>query len=542
MQDMTGCAPSTGKRALKWGDPAREGAWSSRRRWASLALPAFFTWALCSWGIGISQFRGDELCTWWAATLPDDGFQRLVSQLDAVLAPYYLLMRGWIRVFGDSESAMRAPSALAMGLCAATTAALGERLFGRRVGWRAGWIFALIPVVSRYGQEARPYAFAACFAALSTLLLLRLLDRPQSWKRGAAYAAALTGLGLSHLVALLILPAHAICMVRLTPRSRPYVRVRRRSLATFLLAATAGTSGDLLLAIVGAHQLPDQIGRRGTASELVGLAHKLVDGSTVGSLLIGATVIAVGLRTLLSTRQPLLLKVWAALPPAFLLATYSILHLWALRYLLFTLPALALLTANALERPSANGRLRAWTTPIIVTVLVVLGLRMQLKSRSSLARASGDYRAMGQVLRTHALEGDAVAFGGREVARRIPRLALEYELRHGPKLADIFVARSLQELGRFTAEECRPSRACLSSTTQRLWLLTSAPPSNLFKGMPKERARLLKKEFAVSKLYPAWNANLALLTRYRPSRVRAPRSTRLPTDRGARATSSPAPG
>lgn len=236
-------------------------------------------WALCTWGIGLSQFRGDELCTWWAATLPDEGFARLIEHVDAVLAPYYRFMRGWIGLFGASEGAMRAPSAVAMGLCAGVVAALGARLFNARVGLRAGLVFALFPVVSRYGQEARPYAFAALFAALSTLLLLRLTQEPRSAGRAAAYAGALTALGLSHLVALLILPAHAACFVRLT-WSRPRVRVQWRGFATFALAVSTSVGCVLGLVVVGAHQLPDQIGRQGTVSELVNLARKLVNGST----------------------------------------------------------------------------------------------------------------------------------------------------------------------------------------------------------------------------------------------------------------------
>lgn len=171
------------------------------REAAIYALPMVATWCLCFWRIGERQLWRDEGSTWWAAQLPDQDFLRLLEHQDAVLAPYYAFMRGWIQLFGDSEAALRAPSAIAMGLCAAVVALLGSRLVNRAVGLRAGLIFALLPAVSHYGQEARPYAFATLFAAASTLLLLRLRERPDSGVRAMTYAAAVVALGLTHLLA-----------------------------------------------------------------------------------------------------------------------------------------------------------------------------------------------------------------------------------------------------------------------------------------------------------------------------------------------------
>lgn len=182
----------------------------------------------------------------------------------------------------------------------------------------------------------------------------------------------------------------------------------------------------------------------------MGLAKKSNAGSTLGALLLGAVVVVVALRAVFSARQPVLLRLWAVVPPFVLLATYSVLHLYAMRYIVFTLPAFALLLANALERPGASERFRKWATPVTVLVLVVFGFNMQLKSRSSLARASGDYHAMAEDLKSLAKPGDAV---------------------------------------------------------------TNADPTNLLEGIPRDRAKLLQNEFVVSEVHPHWRANLALLTR-----------------------------
>ena len=86
----------------------------NHERWVAVALPASITWALCFFRIGESQFRGDELCTWWAASLPDASFRLLTERVDAVLAPYYLFMRSWIGLFaGKSASAASFPTSAA---------------------------------------------------------------------------------------------------------------------------------------------------------------------------------------------------------------------------------------------------------------------------------------------------------------------------------------------------------------------------------------------------------------------------------------------
>ena len=284
---------------------------------------------------------------------------------------------------------MRAPSAMAMGVCAGLVASLGTRLVGRRVGLRAGLVFALLPIVSRYGQEARPYALAAMFATLSSLLLLRLLERPGQFARAACYAAALTGLGLTHLLALLVLPAHLACCVRFT-RDRPFLVIDRRTFPRVALAAGVGVGFVLLLVFAGARQRSAQIGRGGSLPELVGLASRSISHATLGALVLGAIVVVLALRQAFASRQPILLRLWAVLPPVVLLSTYPVLHLWAMRYVVFTLPAIVLLVANAIEPLTARIREPAWATAVTVALVGVLGARMHVAARSSLARSSGD--------------------------------------------------------------------------------------------------------------------------------------------------------
>ena len=73
---------------------------------------------------------------------------------------------------------------------AAIVAILGERLLGRPVGLLGGLVFALLPAISRFSHEVRSYALVVLIAALSTLLLLRAMERA-TFLRWGSYALAL---------------------------------------------------------------------------------------------------------------------------------------------------------------------------------------------------------------------------------------------------------------------------------------------------------------------------------------------------------------
>ena len=96
------------------------------------------------------------------------------------------MLHYWIAAFGDSIDAMRSLSVLAMAGAAACVTLAGRKLAGTGPGLLAGLVFALMPSVSRFAQEARSYALEVLVATLAALLLLRALDRP-SVPRWVAY-------------------------------------------------------------------------------------------------------------------------------------------------------------------------------------------------------------------------------------------------------------------------------------------------------------------------------------------------------------------
>lgn len=107
---------------------------------------------------------------------------------------YFLLLRGWVSVFGDGEFAVRSLSALFGVLSIAAIYLFGSLLFGRTAGLLAAALLCLSRFNLFYSQEARMYGLLGFLALASMYFFLRLLQnpRPRDW---FGYLAA-TALGL----------------------------------------------------------------------------------------------------------------------------------------------------------------------------------------------------------------------------------------------------------------------------------------------------------------------------------------------------------
>ena len=161
-------------------------------------IPALATFAVMLTGIGNSSFWEDEASTLSAAGRSFPQLLRLLRHVDTVHAAYYMLMWVVIRVAGTSETAVRLPSALAMAVAAGVIALLGRRLVSAGAGLAAGLVFAALPQVSWYGQEARGYALATALAVVASYLFVRVLDAPPAARRRwlIGYGARLDAPGL----------------------------------------------------------------------------------------------------------------------------------------------------------------------------------------------------------------------------------------------------------------------------------------------------------------------------------------------------------
>ncbi len=103
------------------------------------------------------------------------GWRPLLAALAPDSGPpgYYLLLRAWMAVAGDSEAALRALSVLCGVALVPGLYATGRRFFDERVGLLAALLGAVLPLGVRFSQEARGYALLslAGLAALAGLAL-----------------------------------------------------------------------------------------------------------------------------------------------------------------------------------------------------------------------------------------------------------------------------------------------------------------------------------------------------------------------------------
>jgi mannosyltransferase len=90
---------------------------------------------------------------------------------------YYWLLSGWTGLFGTSEVAVRALSAILGVALVAMTYVLGRLLAGRRGGLGAAFLAALNPFQVIYSQEARMYMLLAVLTAGAMLVLIRLVKQ-----------------------------------------------------------------------------------------------------------------------------------------------------------------------------------------------------------------------------------------------------------------------------------------------------------------------------------------------------------------------------
>ena len=155
----------------------------------------------------------DEYTTWRVASLPPADMIR--DRLSNGHFPtYFAIVAGWIRVAGDSVTAMRLPS-LACALASVSVFhALARELLGRRAGLLAGLLFATHQLPLWAGQTARPYAMGLLATLLAAWGVARwwradadadadaaAAGRPRAWRwlalgaAGSAATAATQALG-----------------------------------------------------------------------------------------------------------------------------------------------------------------------------------------------------------------------------------------------------------------------------------------------------------------------------------------------------------
>src|SRR5687767_2013455 len=140
---------------------------------------------------------------------------------------HYVILHGWVRVFGDSEASMRVPSALAGTAAVWAVYRLASQLFGGSVGLVAALLMAVSRAQIVYSQEARAYSLLVLLAVLSCDAFVRLIRQPTR-RRELVYVVVSALLLYSHLYGVFALAAQHLAYVVLLVSRRPVALPPRR--------------------------------------------------------------------------------------------------------------------------------------------------------------------------------------------------------------------------------------------------------------------------------------------------------------------------
>jgi len=456
--------------------------------------------------------------SWSLGTRPLSSLIATARHTGATQLAYYLLLHVWITAFGDSADAMRSLSVLAMAAAAACVTMVGRRLAGTRAGLCAGLVFALVPSVSRFAQEARFYALEVLVATLATLLLLRALDGPSA-RRWLAYAACLALLGYIDLVALSVITGHAAGVAL-----RWYQDRDNRQL-WFAGAAAAGLAACLPLVVLGSAQAADQvkwISRPGLDLAVFSFfGRNLFYSTSVAAALIVLAVLAWAV----AWRQAALMTAVAVLPVAAVwLASQGEYSYFFPRYLLLTVAAWAILAGIALSRLDLKAAVA------VLAVIAIFGAGDQQVIRAPGAHdwttypvgSGSSYQGYAQAAQTVARQarpGDGIVYQSQAGAERWLMIGygLEYylarDLRPGtPVPRQLFIAETGAQAASLYPLPCEQPAACLGAEP-RIWIVASGSPRSPYSAVTRTQAALLRQHYRLALRENAPSLTVFLLVR-----------------------------
>ncbi len=370
-------------------------------------VPAVATLLAGLYEIQRPSFSRDETATLAAVHRSFPELVRMLGTVNVVHGAYYALIWVVVRAGGSGEFAVRLPSAVALAVAAALVTVLGGRLVSSWAGLAAGLAFAVLPSVSWFAETAREGAFVALLATLASYCLVRTFQAEATRRRWLiGYGVTLAALGLANLFGLLLVVAHAVTLACLRGR----YRVNRGLVAGWLAAAVAAVIVVSPVAVAGYGQLHQIHWLKSPGLGTVLSVQRIIGPSvlfvlTVVICLAGLAVSAVAGRSRLPRNWPAGLVAlglpWLILPPLILL-TASVVHpVYTFRYIVYCIPAAALLIGAAV---AALGR---YAGPVALVLILVAGLHAQVVQRYPDGHGI-DIRAADHLVRRHAQPGDAL--------------------------------------------------------------------------------------------------------------------------------------
>ncbi len=318
----------------------------------------------------------DEAWTAWAVRSPyiRDMLQRVEADVHPPL--YFLLLGGLGRFAGDSELALRWPSALFGMVGLAATYAMGKHLLDWRTGIIALILLGTASFFVYYAREARMYSLLMALAALVSLLYVRWRANPSLW-RLLPYSLGMTALLYTHYAGIFIIASHILhaSITQIFQQTQlkgkwyvlplPYIMAALLFapwLPTLLRQMSSNPNGPLAIPVAT---------NWATVAALILILTGGSWGLTLAPFVLGTAIP----RIRQYASAILLLIIWLLVTPISLLA----LNMWfapvyQVRYTIGMLPAGTLLVAYALRHIGLPQRRATEKTPIRTIATVATGI------------------------------------------------------------------------------------------------------------------------------------------------------------------------
>lgn len=202
----------------------------SRKTLVSLLLLLAVGAGLRLYGLDIQSLCFDETCSWHTsshAALADVVHHDKLWHLHP--PGYHLFLHFVIEMFGDSETVLRLPSALAGVASIVLMFLLGARLYSADEGLIAAGLTTALLFPVYYAQEARPYAMLLGFTILTTFLWTYLYDdlrqrrKPRFWAVATYAVCAVLTCYWHYFGVLFIVLQGAVTCALLLGKRRPFI-------------------------------------------------------------------------------------------------------------------------------------------------------------------------------------------------------------------------------------------------------------------------------------------------------------------------------
>lgn len=184
----------------------------SRSVWRELAwlsLVVLLAFGLRAWHLDFQSLWRDETDALRFSQAP------LTELLGNLTRPgwngplYFILLRGWLALGGESEFAARYSSLILGVLAVPLTWVVGRRMAGRATGAIGAALVALSPYLVWYSQELKMYTLVLALGLLSTYLYLCALDEG-GWGWWLGHVVTTSLMIYTHILAVLILLPQAL--------------------------------------------------------------------------------------------------------------------------------------------------------------------------------------------------------------------------------------------------------------------------------------------------------------------------------------------